>query len=156
MDFDDYQPTSVSIGRFDKYQKHYQADGTELLSVPAIEPKKTFAWLVVVAGPDTGVFLGLNEALILIGRDPDCNYTINDKSVSRQHFHIRWTSDENEQKNVYTIADLGSGNGTIINGQRVVNHVLQDEDFIKIGRTELIFKQLLMTNKLLHRATDDG
>lgn len=52
----------------------------------------------------------LSSSRVIIGRAPMCDLQINDRRVSRRHAEIRWTS------NGYTVRDLGSTNGTLLNG----------------------------------------
>lgn len=52
----------------------------------------------------------LTEERIIIGRDPSCDVQIDERQISRQHAEIRITSTG------YTLRDLGSKNGTFLNG----------------------------------------
>ncbi|QDV58232.1 diguanylate cyclase [Rosistilla oblonga] len=64
---------------------------------------------------------------IQIGRDSHCSLRLPDHSVSRRHAEIVKQGDH------YTIRDLGSTNGVIINGQAVQSHELQTGDRIQLG-----------------------
>ena len=69
-----------------------------------------------------------------IGRDAKSNLVLEDPRVSRQHALIRWESDG------ITIRDLGSGNGTYVNGQAVPSNLelrLRSRDVIRIGNCTL-------------------
>lgn len=118
---------------------------TELL-MPDGQPQRGMAWVVVVAGPTTHKLYQLDYGVTIIGRASDCHIQFNDKSVSRQHARIYLAGPQQQNKN-FIIADLGSGNGTLVNGESIDNHFLEDEDYIQIGRVELVFKQVLMINR---------
>jgi hypothetical protein len=72
---------------------------------------------------------------ITIGRHPDCDVVLNDAEVSRQHAEVR------RDEGAITIVDLGSLNGTKVNGAGVKQpRVLQDGDVITIGAHTIAFE----------------
>ena len=77
----------------------------------------------------------LNQEQFLIGRGEDCDLVIQDRQVSRHHARIRNTKDG------YLLEDLGSKNGTHVNGSLLNEPViLQDGDEIKVAlAVELTF-----------------
>lgn len=79
--------------------------------------------------------IGLDEHPKTIGRDGICEVVLDDLKASRQHARIQL--DENGD---YLIEDLGSKNGTLINGQPLRRHRLIPGDRIEIGTTLLIFQ----------------
>jgi FHA domain-containing protein len=84
--------------------------------------------------PDEKIFYMTNNVLS-IGRGPDNDIQLStDTSVSRHHSRITYEDDE------YWIADLGSSNGTIVNGARITKTILSGDDEISIGQTVLRFK----------------
>ncbi len=93
--------------------------------------------LVVTAGPETGREIILDDDQFVIGRDGlNTTWTIRlkDNSVSRPHAKIE------KHKDSYSIFDLGSANGTTINGLFVlVPEILNDGDVIGIGTSKLTF-----------------
>ena len=92
------------------------------------------ACLVVIYGPDLGRRIALQRgAAIEIGRQPTCDFPIDQESVSRRHARIVWTSQH------WHVVDLGSTNGTYVNDELVTDRVLRDGDQIKIGRSILKF-----------------
>jgi ABC-type multidrug transport system ATPase subunit len=67
--------------------------------------------------------------LLRIGRDPGNDLVIPDLSVSRNHAELRNLGDRR-----YEIVDLGSHNGTFVNGRQVARAAVTDQDIIGIGR----------------------
>ena len=70
---------------------------------------------------------------ITIGRSKDNDIVLNDSTVSRNHARII------NAKKDYLLVDLGSFNGTQLNGESVQNAVLNHKDTVKIGLTKLTF-----------------
>jgi len=74
----------------------------------------------------------------IIGRSNKCNIVIDSKHVSRQHARIFSTSDGE-----WFVEDLGSSNGTFVNGERVKSCPISRSDVIEIGRASLSFSPLV-------------
>lgn len=73
----------------------------------------------------------ITQEEFLIGRGADCDLRLTDKTISRHHCTIRISSDE------VTLADLGSVNGTFVNGQRVRSQItLASGDALRLGDLE--------------------
>jgi len=77
-------------------------------------------------------------ALTIVGRGTDVDIVIDDPGVSRRHAEIRVTTDG--PRLVAHLRDLGSTNGTFIDGNRVTGAVLTDGNGITMGRTRLVFR----------------
>lgn len=69
--------------------------------------------LVVRKGPTVGQVILLDLPVMTIGRDPISDVVLNDPEVSRQHVRLTLTEDG------YTVQDLGSTNGTFVDGDRI-------------------------------------
>ncbi|HZA78634.1 MAG TPA: DUF3662 and FHA domain-containing protein [Acidimicrobiales bacterium] len=82
----------------------------------------------------TGERFTLAEHPISIGRRPECNIVLADPNVSRNHAEIR------PQGEGFMLTDLGSTNGTKVNGVRVEQRMLADGDEITCGNTRLRFE----------------
>jgi hypothetical protein len=82
----------------------------------------------------TGDRVPLGEHVIAVGRLPESNIVLADPNVSRAHAEIR------PQGLGYVLVDLGSTNGTRVNGVRVSEHVLTDGDEIAFGNTRMRFE----------------
>jgi hypothetical protein len=80
----------------------------------------------------------LLAAITILGRDNTADIILDDPGISRQHTEIRVTSDGPHL--VTNIRDLGSTNGTFVNGERITSQRLADGDRVNVGRTVLIFR----------------
>src|SRR5271157_5470619 len=70
-----------------------------------------------------------------IGRIPDNDLVLSDLNVSRHHAELR-----KSPTGSYEIVDLGSHNGTFVNGQRVSSQVLTEQDLVSIGNSTFRLK----------------
>lgn len=86
------------------------------------------AMLLMLEGPAPGRRVFLERPTLLIGRDEGCDIVIADRQVSRHHARISLEGDG------YILKDLGSKNGTFVNGQELAEpYALQDGDEIQIA-----------------------
>ncbi|MBA2123557.1 hypothetical protein B9J78_01230 [bacterium Unc6] len=93
------------------------------------------AKLTVKSGPDEGIVFKIQEEITTIGRIETNKIIIHDEGVSKGHCVIE------ARKTGYFITDLGSTNGTYLNGKIVKTEAeLYTEDQIKVGNTVLIFE----------------
>src|SRR5947208_1614954 len=81
-----------------------------------------------------------------IGRVPDNDVVLSDLNVSRHHAELR-----KSPTGQYEIIDLGSHNGTFVNGQRVTKQVLTEQDLVSIGSSTF-----RLTGGELRQFVDDG
>jgi len=89
------------------------------------------AKLVVLEGPDAGrevPFIGIR---MVLGRAPNLEITLKDPAVSRRHIEFI------QGDKGMLLRDLGSGNGTLINEERVTEKILAHHDVITVGTTRL-------------------
>ncbi len=92
------------------------------------------AWLEVRSGPTFGQRpVHLTTVRTQIGRDPQADVRIEDRTLSRRHATILFTGEE------FRIRDEVSGNGTLLNGFRVAEYVLRDRDVVRVGATVFVF-----------------
>ncbi|MDF1663176.1 MAG: FHA domain-containing protein [Planctomycetota bacterium] len=102
---------------------------------PAPAPKKEQEYsLLVVEGLAEQLFKFQQGSSYVVGRDVAAGIKIMSKSVSRRHARIETTGP------TPVLIDLGSANGTIVNGTKVSRLVLRDGDLIKIGQVILRFQ----------------
>jgi predicted component of type VI protein secretion system len=84
--------------------------------------------LVMRAGPNPGKVYTLSKSEIVIGRDVNTDVVVNTAEVSRRHARLYLDA------NIYVVEDLGSTNGTFINGQRLATPTpLRSGDVIMLG-----------------------
>jgi hypothetical protein len=101
-----------------------------------VAPQRESAMLILRQGSEAGRRWVLSRTTSLhIGRHSDCDITLPDRQVSRNHARIFWREDG------YFIEDLGSKNGTHVNGQEVAVPVrLEDGDELQVAlRFKLAF-----------------
>jgi FHA domain-containing protein len=97
-------------------------------------------WVEGAAGPTDWIILpdgrrvGIADEIVTIGRLPECAIALEDPNVSRRHAQIR-----REGLDV-VLVDLGSTNGTKVNGVIVREHRLLPGDTITVGTTTLRFE----------------
>jgi hypothetical protein len=72
---------------------------------------------------------------VTIGRLPDCDVVLKDRGASRKHAQLRLRDD------TWAITDLGSTNGTRLNGHTIQSRELADGDKITIGTTVIEFRR---------------
>ena len=91
------------------------------------------ALLVVQRGPSAGSRFLLDTEMVSAGRHPDSEIFLDDVTVSRRHAEFRRTPDG------YTVADVGSLNGTYVNRDRIDEVALQGGDEVQIGKYRLVY-----------------
>jgi hypothetical protein len=82
----------------------------------------------------TGDRFTLAEHAVTVGRRPESNIVLADPNVSRNHAEIRPSGEG------FVLVDLGSTNGSKVNGVRVDQRVLEDGDEISFGNTHMRFE----------------
>ncbi|MES2171420.1 MAG: DUF3662 and FHA domain-containing protein [Actinomycetota bacterium] len=78
----------------------------------------------------------ITQARTVIGRGSDADITIDDSGTSRRHVEILWDGTRAQ------VNDLGSTNGSSLNGERVTKAPLPPDSVIDIGRTRIVFRVL--------------
>lgn len=92
--------------------------------------------------PELHLFLGekpqgtfsMGKGELTIGRNPGNDILIENVGVSRRHAVIKWTGDH------AVVEDLGSANGTFVNGQKITSRPLQDGDEILVLKHRLVYR----------------
>ena len=86
--------------------------------------------MIVRTGPNPGTVFDLTKEVSLIGRDVTNDVVVGDAEVSRQHARLTRTPGG------YVLEDLGSTNGTFVNGERLVApRVMNPGDLVALGET---------------------
>jgi hypothetical protein len=92
------------------------------------------ARLIVTRGPETGSQFPLRKRIVTIGRDDGCAIHLDREGVSRNHAQLSL------EQGAWSITDLKSRNGTLVNGSRIVEHALTSGDVIGIHDIRLRFE----------------
>ncbi len=80
----------------------------------------------------------LSQSVTTIGRDEACDIVLPDSGVSRRHCEL--VVDTTGPRVRLAIRDLGSTNGTLVDGERVTNYLLSVGSVVTVGRTEIIVR----------------
>jgi hypothetical protein len=109
----------------------YRAPGPVPAAAPEPEPEpepEEVATLTVAGKTHT-----VSSTRFVLGRSRDCDLRVADLNISRRHAEIHKDGD------AFWIVDLGSMNGTLLNGRRVEREKLAEGDRITLGATEIVF-----------------
>jgi hypothetical protein len=119
------------------------SDGTSeskrTVSLQALPPEQVAAGagfaalLTFESGPFVGRIVALPNQMVTIGRAPDNDVVVGDPATSGHHGRIEVRS------GFFWISDLGSTNGTLVNGEPVIEKQLSDGDQVAIGQNTLRF-----------------
>ena len=89
------------------------------------------ARLTIVGGLSAQSFDFTGEAVL--GRGGDCQVCLDEAAISRRHARVHWTYPG------YVVEDLGSINGTFVNGEMVERRLLHGGEVIEVGLVQLRF-----------------
>lgn len=121
------------------------AGSTKIFRMPAADStipdlmgttKPAHPTLTIVKGPQIGETFELDAPEITLGRDPKNSVFLNDMTVSRRHATMDLS---NSALGIATIEDLGSLNGTWVDGAIVSKASLKDGSTIQIGTFRMVF-----------------
>ena len=124
--------------------QHYSFSGPVSIAL-AEDPKLSTGQLRVeswCAGGPVGLGGGqhpLGSARTVIGRGSDADITIADAGTSRKHVEILWDGER------AMVRDLGSTNGTTLNGRKIGEAPLPSDATVTIGRTDIVFRVVPQT-----------
>ena len=107
---------------------------TRILSVESMDVPVKFE-LLVTAGPARGGRFPLHAGVLTVGRSAQCDCSILDEAISRRHFELQVDGQG------VTLRDLGSGNGTLVNGERADEVTLTHGDVLNIGDSTLELRE---------------
>ncbi len=89
--------------------------------------------LFVIQGRDQGSRFRLDDSLVTIGRGTANTIQLHDTEVSRDHVELVRRGDK------FVLKDMGSSNGTFVNGRQIREHELASGDQVQLGRTLLLY-----------------
>jgi hypothetical protein len=121
----------------------YESEATGQTPLPSLSPEAQAAvdalppgsaLLVVRRGPNSGSRFLLDGELTTAGRHPESDIFLDDVTVSRRHVEFRRGPDGG-----FTVADVGSLNGTYHNRERIDSAPLANGDEVQIGKYRLVF-----------------
>ncbi|MGA5702847.1 FHA domain-containing protein [Peterkaempfera bronchialis] len=130
--------STISISGLESYDPDATGTGTQ----PALSPEVLAAidalpagsaLLIVRRGPNSGSRFLLDSDLTTAGRHPESDIFLDDVTVSRRHVEFRRTPTG------FTVADVGSLNGTYVNRERIDEWTLSNGDEVQIGKYRLVF-----------------
>ncbi len=119
---------------------------TGTLRVQSRTAEGTVSWRGVV--DIAGTRHPLRKGRTVIGRGSDADITVADAGTSRKHVEILWDGER------AMVRDLGSTNGTSLDGQQVSEAPLPPESTVRIGRTDIVFRVVPQAAPAAPRATD--
>jgi hypothetical protein len=118
----------------------------QILEGPRLRAGRFSVAAEVIEGPDGlapaelvlpgGGRIHIEAAPIIIGRMPECAVVLSDPNVSRRHAEVLRVNE------AFMVRDLGSTNGTKVNGAPVREQYLQSGDNITVGSTTIVFEML--------------
>lgn len=146
VDFDDSVTanwTDDEVTGYGGEEEEYERESAEerdaaplnFTSAPA-EGRNYEYGLEVMEGPDKPLTYVLGKREFYVGRHNQCEVVLHDPQVSRRHLKIT------ETDRGWIADDLGSTNGTMVNGQRITREVIAPGDKIQLGQTVLVIKRL--------------
>jgi signal transduction histidine kinase len=93
------------------------------------------ASLFVIQGADQGKRFEFRSSPVALGRDNSNAIRLHDTEVSRRHAELR------QEEQSYRVVDLGSANGTFLNGQLIDQAPLNSGDRLQLGQTVMLFNE---------------
>lgn len=128
--FQDSRPGSGVAGETQAFNLSSSDATLPRIDVPT--ERDGLAELTIVRGPSAGERFILDISEVTIGRDPSCEVFLNDRTVSRRHAHLSL------QGGRAYIEDLGSLNGTWVDGAIVSQGELHNGSSLQIGTFKMI------------------
>ncbi len=110
-----------------------------ILRVESQNVKSSVEWVPVL--DIEGARHPLTSARTVIGRGSEADITIDDTGISRKHLEIIWDGSHAQA------SDLGSTNGSELNGRPLTKSLLEPDSIINIGRTRIVFRVLPQASK---------
>lgn len=110
--------------------------------VVSVDTRERRPALVFLRGELLAVPIPLERDEVTLGRALEADVRVNDSLASRLHARITTTRDPASGETRYRIIDLGSKNGTILNGRPVTDAILHDGDKVVIGEHLMRFELL--------------
>lgn len=110
-----------------------------VVRVESASVKGSVVWMPVL--DIDGTRHPITRSRTVIGRGSDADITLDDSGTSRKHIEILWNGERGQ------VNDLGSTNGSLLNGERFTQAALPPDSVIEIGRTRILFRVLARAEK---------
>jgi pSer/pThr/pTyr-binding forkhead associated (FHA) protein len=123
----------VTTGMLPTAVDELSGSGDERVDVEGIRGELAVgtALLVSVRGPNLGARFLLDKDVVTVGRHPESDIFLDDITVSRRHAEFRRTG------HTFEVVDVGSLNGTYVNGTRTDGQLLEHGDDVQVGKFRL-------------------
>lgn len=105
-----------------------------VLRIDSEAVKGTVTWTPVL--DVNGTRHTITKSRTILGRGSEADVTLDDTGASRKHVEVLWNGTRAE------VRDLGSTNGTRLNGQPLTHSQLDPDSVIEVGRTRIVFRLL--------------
>ena len=102
------------------------------VQLPTKSPKRDRPYFIVLAGSNLGRMFRIDKGEVVLGRSTTATIRLEDDGISRNHAKVVVMGED------LWIEDLGSQNGTYVNGQRAAEWALKDGDKIQVGATTIL------------------
>ena len=111
-------------------------ENTQVMPVmtPVPQPARRATAMLLLQTPGGPQPIPLESTMVSLGRGLSNDVILEDTRVSRHHAQLRY------KQRRFWVTDLGSTNGTFVNGQRVSELALRDGDVVSLGGLELTFR----------------
>ncbi len=94
------------------------------------------ASLFVIQGADQGKRFELESRAVALGRENSNPIRLHDTEVSRRHAEVR-----QDDESTFLVVDLGSANGTFVNGRQIDQAPIRSGDRLQVGQTVMLFSE---------------
>jgi len=119
-----------------------------MLQIDSTNVKGRVSWTPVV--DINGRRYPITKSRTVIGRGSDADITVDDSGTSRKHVEILWDGERAQ------VRDLGSTNGSELNGRRIQQAALEPDSVVQIGRTRIVFRVLAQQAARPQPVVDDA
>jgi hypothetical protein len=131
-------PVSITLERSDRLSQG-------MIDVESSTGQGRVHWIPVL--DINGTRHPITRSRTIIGRGSDADITVDDSSISRKHVEVLWDGDRAQ------VNDLGSTNGSLLNGEKVSKALLPPDSIIDIGRTRIVFRVVAQSAELADRGS---
>jgi two-component system cell cycle response regulator len=127
----------MATGPSDKPRRHFEDDDEvtkigRVDLIPQKAPKRDRPYFIILAGSNLGRMFRIEGDEVILGRATNATVRLEDDGISRNHAKVVVSGED------LWIEDMGSQNGTFINGEKVSRQQLKDGDKIQVGATTIL------------------